>query len=49
MATKDVLMKQVQLLWDRLQWPQEKQEQFTELTSQCSISEATNMVIEGEF
>uniref|UniRef100_A0A670YDW5 Protein regulator of cytokinesis 1 n=1 Tax=Pseudonaja textilis TaxID=8673 RepID=A0A670YDW5_PSETE len=29
MATKDVLMKQVQLLWDRLQWPQENQEEFT--------------------
>ncbi|XP_058025459.1 protein regulator of cytokinesis 1-like isoform X1 [Ahaetulla prasina] len=43
MATKDLLRKQVQLLWDRLQWPQEKQEQFTEMASQCSISEATNM------
>uniref|UniRef100_A0A8C5WW00 Protein regulator of cytokinesis 1 n=1 Tax=Laticauda laticaudata TaxID=8630 RepID=A0A8C5WW00_LATLA len=43
MATKDVLMKQVQLLWDRLQWPQENQEQFTKTISQCSICEATNM------
>ncbi|XP_013922762.1 PREDICTED: protein regulator of cytokinesis 1-like [Thamnophis sirtalis] len=43
MATKDVLMKQVQLLWDRLQWPQEKQERFTKMTNQCSICEATNM------
>uniref|UniRef100_A0A8C6Y6W1 Protein regulator of cytokinesis 1 n=1 Tax=Naja naja TaxID=35670 RepID=A0A8C6Y6W1_NAJNA len=39
MATKDVLMKQVQLLWDRLQWPQENQEQFTKTISQCSICE----------
>ncbi|XP_026568473.1 protein regulator of cytokinesis 1-like isoform X1 [Pseudonaja textilis] len=43
MATKDVLMKQVQLLWDRLQWPQENQEEFTKRVSQCSICEATNM------
>ncbi|XP_026528635.1 protein regulator of cytokinesis 1-like isoform X2 [Notechis scutatus] len=43
MATKDVLMKQVQLLWDRLKWPQENQEQFTKMISQCSICEATNM------
>ncbi|KAG8130371.1 hypothetical protein E2320_016965 [Naja naja] len=40
---QDVLMKQVQLLWDRLQWPQENQEQFTKTISQCSICEATNM------
>ncbi|KAM6469592.1 protein regulator of cytokinesis 1-like isoform 1-T1 [Liasis olivaceus] len=42
-ATKEVLVKQVQLLWDRLQWPQEKQEQFMKMTSQCSICEATKM------
>ncbi|XP_039222609.1 protein regulator of cytokinesis 1-like isoform X2 [Crotalus tigris] len=42
-ATKEVIMKAVQLLWDRLQWPQEKQEQFTKMTSLCSICEATNM------
>ncbi|XP_039215612.1 protein regulator of cytokinesis 1-like isoform X1 [Crotalus tigris] len=42
-ATKEVIMKAVQLLWDRLQWPQEKQEEFTKMTSQCSICEATNL------
>ncbi|XP_070598396.1 protein regulator of cytokinesis 1-like isoform X2 [Erythrolamprus reginae] len=43
MAAKDSLMKQVQLLWERLQWPQEKQERFMETISQSSICEAKNM------
>ncbi|XP_044299928.1 protein regulator of cytokinesis 1-like [Varanus komodoensis] len=42
-AAKDVLVKEVQILWDRLQWPQEKQDQFKTMTSKCSISEATKM------
>ncbi|XP_029140858.1 protein regulator of cytokinesis 1 [Protobothrops mucrosquamatus] len=42
-TTKEVIMKAVQRLWDKLQWPQEKQEQFTKMTSLCSICEATNM------
>ncbi|XP_062984523.1 protein regulator of cytokinesis 1-like [Elgaria multicarinata webbii] len=42
-AAQDVLVKEVQLLWNRLQWPREKQEQFTKMTNKCSISEATKM------
>ncbi|KAH0628441.1 hypothetical protein JD844_009613 [Phrynosoma platyrhinos] len=42
-ASREVLMKEVQLLWDRLQWPEEKREGFTRTTSKCSISEAINM------
>ncbi|XP_042311099.1 protein regulator of cytokinesis 1-like isoform X2 [Sceloporus undulatus] len=42
-ASREVLMKEVQLLWDRLQWPEEKREALTRKTSKCSISEAINM------
>ncbi|KAJ6657081.1 hypothetical protein lerEdw1_002826 [Lerista edwardsae] len=39
-ATREALEKEVQLLWDRLQWPQEQQDQCRRTMSQCTISEA---------
>nr|XP_028568626.1 protein regulator of cytokinesis 1-like isoform X2 [Podarcis muralis] len=42
-ASRDALVKEVQVLWDRLQQPQEKQEQLTMLASRCPISEAIKM------
>ncbi|XP_053146581.1 protein regulator of cytokinesis 1-like isoform X2 [Hemicordylus capensis] len=42
-ATREALVKEVQLLWNRLQWPQEQQEQLQRTTSKCSLSEAVTM------
>nr|XP_060619701.1 protein regulator of cytokinesis 1-like isoform X1 [Anolis sagrei ordinatus] len=42
-ASRDVLMKEVQFLWNRLQWPKNKCEEFLRTTSKCSISEAMKM------
>ncbi|XP_060093029.1 protein regulator of cytokinesis 1-like isoform X2 [Heteronotia binoei] len=42
-ASLETLRTEVQLLWDRLQWPQEQQEDFTRITSKHSISEALKM------
>ncbi|XP_066473737.1 protein regulator of cytokinesis 1-like isoform X2 [Tiliqua scincoides] len=39
-ATREALEKEAQLLWDRLQWPQEQQEQCKITISKCSIAEA---------
>ncbi|XP_072848038.2 protein regulator of cytokinesis 1 isoform X2 [Pogona vitticeps] len=41
--TKECLVKEVQVLWDRLQWPQEERDQLTRTTGNCSISEAIKM------
>ncbi|KAJ7335285.1 hypothetical protein JRQ81_013226 [Phrynocephalus forsythii] len=41
--TKESLMKEVQILWDRLQWPQEQRDQLTRATNNCTISEAIKM------
>nr|XP_056704924.1 protein regulator of cytokinesis 1-like [Euleptes europaea] len=42
-AALETLTKEVQLLWDRLQWPQEQQEEHKRITSKHSISEALRM------
>ncbi|XP_061491020.1 protein regulator of cytokinesis 1-like isoform X2 [Rhineura floridana] len=48
-ASKEDLVKEVQRLWDQLQWPGEKQEQLTKMTSKCSITEAVKMWEEELF
>nr|XP_003223399.1 PREDICTED: protein regulator of cytokinesis 1 isoform X1 [Anolis carolinensis] len=42
-ASRAVLMKEVQLLWNRLQWPKNKCDEFLRRTSKFSISEAIKM------
>ncbi|XP_015272898.1 PREDICTED: protein regulator of cytokinesis 1-like [Gekko japonicus] len=42
-ASLETVAEEVQLLWDRLQWPQEQQEDFKRITSKRSISEALRM------
>ncbi|KAL8202903.1 UNVERIFIED_CONTAM: hypothetical protein K2H54_030411 [Gekko kuhli] len=42
-ASLETVVKEVQLLWDRFQWPQEHQEDFKRITSKHSISEALRM------
>ncbi|XP_048360591.1 protein regulator of cytokinesis 1-like isoform X2 [Sphaerodactylus townsendi] len=42
-ATLETLKKEVQLLWGRLQWSQEQQEEHKRITSKLSISEALRM------
>ncbi|XP_054842854.1 protein regulator of cytokinesis 1-like [Eublepharis macularius] len=42
-ANLEAVMKEVQLLWDRFQWPQEQQAEHKRITSKCSISEALKM------
>ncbi|XP_077201725.1 protein regulator of cytokinesis 1-like isoform X2 [Paroedura picta] len=42
-ASLETTAKEVQLLWDRFQWPPEQQEDFKRITSEYSISEALRM------